>query len=133
MVDIMSHIHQYVPSVSSVHKEVVMDEEVEIVKEQMHQVLMGGDQMTAARARSAILAKANAESPSKCLQGLIPTLEDWHCRANFLGVSRNCLLNCASLHRYHFRSCGSISFRQSPQQSMVPYTNYVTLSIVAML
>ncbi len=57
-----------------------------MVNERMHKVIIGGDQMTAARAKSAIKAKLNGETPSKRLEGLIPTLEDWHTKANLLGV-----------------------------------------------
>lgn len=93
MVDIMTHLHQFVPSVSSTEEEVVSNgERVQVVKEKMHKLLVGGDQMTATRAKSAIKAKMNAETPSKRLDGLIPTFEDWHAKANFLGVRMDHLL-----------------------------------------
>ncbi len=87
MVDIMTHIHQYVPSVSYTEEKIVSGEKVMVTKERMHRLLIGGDQMTAARARSAIKSKINGETPSKKFEGLIPTFEDWHTKANFLGVS----------------------------------------------
>ena len=53
MVDIMTNLHQYVPTKTSVSKSTVpgSDEEVEIVEDTFHTILFGGDQMTAARAR----------------------------------------------------------------------------------
>ena len=59
-------------------------EKVIVTKENMHQILV---EMTAARARSAIRAKGNAQTLTKKLEGRIPTIEDWHTKANFLGVS----------------------------------------------
>ena len=60
MVEIMHHIHQYVPCVSNSEESVIFSgEKVIVTKENMHRILVGGDQMTAARARSAIRAKGN--------------------------------------------------------------------------
>ncbi len=42
--------------------------------------------MTAARARSAIGAKLNGETSLRRLEGIIPVFEDWHSKANFMGV-----------------------------------------------
>ena len=56
----------------------------------MHRILIGGDQLTAARARSAQKAKLNAQTPSKRLEGLVSVVEDWHTKANLLGVSIVC-------------------------------------------
>lgn len=46
---------------------------VEVTRERMHKILVGGEQMTAARGRSALNAKANAETPSMRLGGLWKT------------------------------------------------------------
>ena len=88
MVEIMTELQQYVPMISSTHEvpiatgETVLEERAAI-----HQVLVGGDQLTAARARAAIKSKENGPTPSKRLSGLVPVVEDWHAKANFLGVS----------------------------------------------
>ncbi len=71
MVDIMTHIHQYVPSIPLTRQIKLTAGEC---VDNMGRILMGCDQMTAARRRSAINAKANAETPSKRLEGLISTL-----------------------------------------------------------
>ncbi len=84
----MKHLHQYVPSVETVEEvQLSTQEKVDLCKEAVHKILVGGDQMTAARARSAKRARANSEKPSRRLEGLIPVIEDWHTRANFMGVS----------------------------------------------
>ena len=72
MVDIMHHLHQYVPCIKHLEEKVISTgEKVVLTKESRHRILFGGDQRTAARARSAIRAKANSETPSKRLEGLI--------------------------------------------------------------
>ena len=55
MVEIMTHLHQYVPTVSSSQERIISTGE--IVKEEsasIYPILVGGDQLTAARARAAI-------------------------------------------------------------------------------
>ena len=53
----------------------------------LHPVLFGGDQLTVARGRAAIKGKVNSQSATKKLSGLVPVIEDWHAKANFLSVS----------------------------------------------
>ena len=50
----------------------------------IHPVLIGGDQLTAARARAAIRSKENGPTTMKQHSGLVPVVEDWHAKANFL-------------------------------------------------
>ncbi len=87
MVDTMSHIHQYVPAVTSTEE--ITTSTGETVQEEntvLHPILVGGDQLTVARARAAIKAKVNSQTALKQLSGIIPVIEDWHTKANFLGV-----------------------------------------------
>ena len=87
MVDIMEHLHQYVPTAKySEEKFISTGEKVLEEKAKFHPILVGGDQLTVARARSAIKVKVNSHTPSKRLSGIIPVVEDWHAKANFLGV-----------------------------------------------
>ena len=53
MVDIMHHIHKYVPLCSYSEKEDVigLDEAVDVPKANIHTIQFGGDQSTACRAR----------------------------------------------------------------------------------
>ena len=55
MVDIMNHLHQYVPVHRSTDRITVpsSDEEIEVVTDQLNSVIFGGDQLTVARARGA--------------------------------------------------------------------------------
>lgn len=88
MIEILTQLHQYVPQYTYHEEREISNGTVEkIVKANMRQILLGGDQLTAARSRSSIKAKMNSQTPSKQLLGIIPVVEDWHTKANFLGVS----------------------------------------------
>ena len=89
MVDILSHLHRYVPMVEYTEDTVVpnTDTTVSVPKASVHPILIGGDQLTAARARSALKSKANEDKPSLRLEGFIPVAEDWHTKVIFLQVS----------------------------------------------
>ena len=49
----------------------------------MQPVLLGGDHLTAARARGANKTK---DAPTSRLEGLVPVAEDWHTKVIFLEV-----------------------------------------------
>lgn len=88
MVDILAHLHQYVPAkeyTEEVHIPSINEPIIEH-KTQVRQLLFGGDQLTAARARGALRAMFNATTSTKRLEGLIPTIEDWHAEVSFLDV-----------------------------------------------
>ena len=87
MVDIMTHLHQYVPTLSSSHDCIITGETVKEERAAIHSIIIGGDQFTVARTRGAIKAKVNSQTLSKRLSGIIPVVEDWYAKANFLGVS----------------------------------------------
>ena len=53
----------------------------------VHRILVGGDQMTAARIRSAQDAKMNSESAVQRFGGFISMFEDWYAKAHFMAVS----------------------------------------------
>lgn len=96
MIDILTTLHKYVPYVAHLTKRQISTGEV-ITEEKatMHRIIVGGDQLTAARIRGAQRAKFNGETPSKRLEGIIAAAEDWHTKANFLGVSQ-------CMHGNHF-------------------------------
>ena len=58
-------------------------EEVPLTKTRCHQVLLGGNQLTVARARSAIRSVGNSDSSSQKLSGVIPVVEDWHAKLTY--------------------------------------------------
>jgi L1 cell adhesion molecule like protein len=99
MIDIMTHLHQF-PTVSTSQERVISTgETVHEESATLHPIIVGGDQLTAARARSAIKSKTNAHTHSQMLSGLVPAAEDWHTKANFLGVS-NATINLRSYQCY---------------------------------
>ena len=81
MVDIMSHLHQYVPVVESPEPLLASED-----SSQVHGVLFGGDQLTVARARGAKKIMSNALTRAKRIEGIVPVAEDWHTKMNFLDV-----------------------------------------------
>ncbi len=89
MVDIMTHLHQYVPAVEYTNSVFIPStgETVQVQHAAFHRVLFGGDQLTVARGRGAQKARVNSVSPQARLDGLIPCAEDWHTKLNLLGVS----------------------------------------------
>ena len=80
MVEIMTNLHQYVPKVEYTEECFVPEigETVQVPAAFLHPILIGGDQLTAARGRGAKKAKVYADSPSSRLEGLIPVAADWH-------------------------------------------------------
>ena len=93
MVDIMDHLHQYVPVHRSTDRITVpsSDEEIEVVTDQLNSVIFGGDQLTVARARGAQKIQMNTKTSTERLLKLVPAIEDWHSKVCLLGV---CNLQC---------------------------------------
>ena len=87
MIDNMKFQHQYVPAVE--YEERTRCDEISdvIVKDAvMYPLLFGGDQLSVARQRTALKVMSNAETPALRMEGLIPTIEDWHTKLTFLEV-----------------------------------------------
>lgn len=95
MVDIMSHLHQYVPAVEYTRKVFIptTEETVEVPQARFYSILFGGDQLTVARARGAKKVRVNSVSQITRLDGLIPCAEDWHTKLNLLGVCYRTYIN----------------------------------------
>lgn len=88
MVDILCHLHQYVPSYEHAKKTFpTCTGELEVSQDHVMKTLFGGDQLTAARVRGAKRARTNSLSEVTRLEGIIPCAEDWHVKLNFLDVS----------------------------------------------
>ena len=60
----MDKTHEYVPAKQVIEKFLLFDndEEVEVDDELFHQILLGGDQLTVARARGSITARLDHQS-----------------------------------------------------------------------
>ena len=70
MVEIMTHLHQYVPTVSTSQERTISTGE--IVKEEsasFYPILVGGDQLTAAREIAAIKGEMNGHTHPQTLSG----------------------------------------------------------------
>ena len=77
MINIMEQLHAYVP---------VTQSHGDMEEKHLKEVLLGGDQLTAARARSAQRTRINSDSQTDALQGLVPFASDWHAEFNLMEV-----------------------------------------------
>lgn len=71
MVDILQHVHQYIPKQPT---------------GEYYPLFFGGDQLTKERAGGAQDAKLQSEKESGRLRGVVPVVEDWHTRMTFYQV-----------------------------------------------
>ena len=92
MVKILKHVHDnYIPFKEYTEEKTISSgETVTITRAKQHKILFGGAQLTAARMRNAQQARANNDLPSDAFPGIVPVAEDWHVKANFLGVGLLC-------------------------------------------
>jgi L1 cell adhesion molecule like protein len=90
MVEILSILHHYVPQVEYEEQVYIPDiDEISMVhKARTHNIFLGDDQLPRVRATSSLKVKCNGETPSMRLEGLLPTIEDWHAKMTLLEVSR---------------------------------------------
>ena len=65
------------------------DEPHELIIDRFHSILLGGDQLTVSRIRSAQAARLNSESGSGQLRGFMPVVEDWHAKLCLMEVFIN--------------------------------------------
>lgn len=87
MVDILDILHKYVPSERSTQNYLVAPNEVFSMQlDHFSHVLIGGDQLTAARIRGAQRVRGNSDNGRDRLEGLVPVVEDWHAKVCFLQV-----------------------------------------------
>ena len=82
MISILEHLHQYVPKLSPTN--------AEENEEQLHRILLGGDQLSTAMVRRVKAQRTNSTSLSTSLDGVEPVCEDWHTKMCFLTVSTIC-------------------------------------------
>ena len=90
---IMNSLHKYVPKATH---QITNQDNRPISEEFFHEVLFGGDQLTACRSRAAQTARCNDDNPVERLEGLIPVVEDWHARLTLTRVG------CIMLHVLNF-------------------------------
>lgn len=99
MCDIMDDLHAYVPShTPNTDQQQSSEDKIQLV----HPILLGGDQLTVARVRSAQKLRCNEFTPADRLEGLIPFSQDWHSFVACLEVSANYVHVCRDNIYWHF-------------------------------
>ena len=88
MCNAMDKLHVYVPTKEVIDKKLLSSGQI-INKEDYRfcKILMGGDQLTVARARGSSAARVDHRTAKDRLNGLIPIIEDWHAKQCLLKVS----------------------------------------------
>jgi hypothetical protein len=86
MIEIMEHLHNYVPKVLLTSTTEVNNTKHQLQKEVVYPIAVTGDQLTAARYRGSKTIRCNSISASKRLDGLFPACEDWHTQVTLLKV-----------------------------------------------
>lgn len=61
---------------------------VTVIEDKFHNILLGGDQLTRARATGSLQLRCGGDRAKIRLEGIIPTIEDWHAKKILLGVSK---------------------------------------------
>ena len=87
MCHIVNELSKYVPCEEVVESLTVGGKDFSCDKSRLFQLLLFGDQLTIARARSAILLRCFHPTALSKLKGFVPTIVDWHARQCFLTVS----------------------------------------------
>ena len=86
----MDTIHKYVSALMKKTQETMDDGDIfEMIDYVAWNTLLGGDQLTVARARGAASIRAGHDSPIERLCGLVPTIEDLNCQMTLMKVKLN--------------------------------------------
>lgn len=82
MIDVMDHLHQYVPTnTSTVQVDLPKTgDKIDITKTAFHTILFSGDLLTSKRARGSQMIRSNSITSTQQINGLLPCTEDWHAR-----------------------------------------------------
>lgn len=93
MLCILDNLYKYVPRRSFTESVSVNDEEYSLSTDVTHTILLGGDQMTAARCRGCQSIRSNSTNDSDKLNGFHPVAEDWHTKVILLEVCMHACIN----------------------------------------
>jgi len=89
MISILEHLTKYVPFVTT--EDAVFDEKsntmVPLIDHHIHDLLLGGDQLTVERVRGAQRTRDNANKKLESLQSFKGVVEDWHSGVALMKVS----------------------------------------------
>ncbi len=86
MCKILEILQQYVPSVAVTRSYHVGQVNLTLEDHDFSKVLLGGDQLTAARARGAAALRDGHNTSHDRLEGFEAVIEDWHARLAFAKV-----------------------------------------------
>ena len=87
MIDIVEHAQKYVP-VQQVTRELPVpgQEPIHMADQNYWITILGGDLLSAVRARGAQRIRSNSATSEAKLDGVLPVVEDWHCKLCFMEV-----------------------------------------------
>ena len=100
MVDVITHLHDYVPTVTKTGNVMVpgCEQPKSVLLQNFHHILLGGDQVTVVRALSSQSVRRNSTNSSDKLEGIVPVCEDWHARVVLLQVCAQCIVYNVYMH-----------------------------------
>ena len=78
MIEIMEEIQKFVPATQQMVSLPI--------------VVLGSDQLTCEQARNSERHRKGSATTEECLEGLVPTVEDWHTKMNYYEESNSLLL-----------------------------------------
>ena len=79
--EMCSIMDKFVPCKTTLSNYTLPDGDVQsFVSEIFYQLLLGGDQLTAARCRGSAAAQCDSDTKKERLYGLVPVSEDWHAK-----------------------------------------------------
>eukprot|EP00731_Ephydatia_muelleri_P026207 Em0018g307a len=101
MVEIMDELQKYIPSKTTV--QVFDDGNGDVERMEIHHlspIVLGGDQLTTARAIGSQRMRKNSHETTRRLVGFIPVTEDWHTKVCFMKASDDvsCLVHAILLN-----------------------------------
>ena len=87
MCEIMDRLQEYVPKASYLTTTTLPSGETYTYKKSdMYEIILGGDQLTCARARESAAIRCSHHNDKDRLKGIMPVAEDWHTRQTLLKV-----------------------------------------------
>jgi hypothetical protein len=85
---LIEELHKYVPDVPLTRKfEPSASDSVIYEDYDVHQILLGGDQLTVSRARSSRDIRSNENASRDRSASFVPVIEDWHAHQTFMKLS----------------------------------------------
>ena len=81
MIEILEEVQKFVPATCHTAN-----------PEFINSCVFGGDQLTCERARNSQRHRKDSATTEERLEGLVPTVEDWHTKMNFYEASNRLLL-----------------------------------------